>query len=51
MTSARAYAIQGNILTGPEVVEAMEAAWLGTAGRPLDQRLIAALSGRGRRRR
>ena len=36
-----AYAIQGNILTGPEVVEAMEAAWLGTAGRPLDDRLIA----------
>ena len=38
-----AYAIQGNILTGPEVVEAMEAAWLGTAGRPLDERLIATL--------
>ena len=36
-----AYAIQGNILTGPEVVEAMEAAWLGTAGQPLDHRLIA----------
>ena len=38
-----AYAIQGNILTGPEVVEAMEAAWLGTAGRLLDERLIATL--------
>ena len=25
------YAIQGNILTGPEVVEAMERAWLGSA--------------------
>ena len=36
-----AYAIQGNILTGPGVVEAMEAAWLGTAGQPLDHRLIA----------
>ena len=38
-----AYAIQGNILTGPEVVEAMEAAWLGSAGQPLDHRLLAAL--------
>jgi uncharacterized Ntn-hydrolase superfamily protein len=36
-----AYAIQGNILTGPEVVEAMEAAWLGSAGLPLDHRLVA----------
>ena len=39
-----AYAIQGNILTGPEVVEAMEAAWLAGAGRRLDERLLAALS-------
>ncbi|MFL6080907.1 MAG: DUF1028 domain-containing protein [Ornithinibacter sp.] len=38
-----AYAIQGNILTGPEVVEAMEAAWLGTAGQPFDARLVATL--------
>jgi uncharacterized Ntn-hydrolase superfamily protein len=38
-----AYAIQGNILTGPEVVEAMEAAWLDSAGRPLDARLMATL--------
>lgn len=38
-----AYAIQGNILTGPEVVEAMERAWHGSAGRPLAQRLLAAL--------
>jgi uncharacterized Ntn-hydrolase superfamily protein len=38
-----AYAIQGNILTGPEVVEEMERAWLGSAGRPLDHRLLAAL--------
>jgi uncharacterized Ntn-hydrolase superfamily protein len=38
-----AYAIQGNILTGPEVVEAMEAAWRSSAGQPLDVRLVAAL--------
>lgn len=38
-----AYAIQGNILTGPEVVEAMERAWHDSAGRPLAQRLLAAL--------
>jgi uncharacterized Ntn-hydrolase superfamily protein len=37
-------AIQGNILTGPEVVTAMRAAWDGTAGEPdLAKRLIAAL--------
>ncbi|MFT4264868.1 MAG: DUF1028 domain-containing protein [Nocardioides sp.] len=28
--TGRGYAIQGNILTGPEVVDAMEEAWLGT---------------------
>ncbi|EWT03586.1 major pilin protein FimA [Intrasporangium oryzae NRRL B-24470] len=38
-----AYAIQGNILTGPEVVEAMERAWLASTGRPFAQRLHAAL--------
>ena len=39
------YAIQGNILTGPEVVEAMERAWLGTSpDQPLARRLYAALS-------
>lgn len=39
------YAIQGNILTGPEVVEAMEAAWLGSdASAPLALRLLAALT-------
>ena len=38
-----AWAIQGNILTGPEVVDAMEDAFVGSAGRPLDQRLLAAL--------
>jgi len=37
------YAIQGNILTGPEVVEAMESAWLGSAGGSLTDRLIATL--------
>jgi len=39
------YAIQGNILTGPEVVEAMEAAWLSTDdSTPLAARLLAALN-------
>ncbi|GAA4405337.1 DUF1028 domain-containing protein [Fodinibacter luteus] len=38
-----AYAIQGNVLGGPEVLEAMEAAWLGSPGEPLDARLLAAL--------
>ncbi len=38
------YAIQGNILTGPEVVEAMEQAWAATpADVPLSVRLLAAL--------
>jgi uncharacterized Ntn-hydrolase superfamily protein len=38
------YAIQGNILTGPGVVEAMESAWLATgATQPLARRLYAAL--------
>jgi uncharacterized Ntn-hydrolase superfamily protein len=39
------YAIQGNILTGPEVVAAMEAAWLASEpGAPLGRRLLAALT-------
>ncbi len=39
------YAIQGNILTGEEVVEAMEAAWLASpADAPLARRLLAALA-------
>ena len=40
------YAVQGNILTGPEVVEAMEQAWLagGAAGLDLPERLLAALA-------
>ena len=38
------YAIQGNILTGAEVVEAMEAAWLATdTTAALSRRLLAAL--------
>ncbi|MBB5869434.1 putative Ntn-hydrolase superfamily protein [Allocatelliglobosispora scoriae] len=38
------YAIQGNILTGPEVVEAMEAAFLASdPTAPLARRLLAAL--------
>lgn len=39
------YAIQGNILTGSEVVEAMEAAWLASSeDAPLAHRLLAALT-------
>jgi uncharacterized Ntn-hydrolase superfamily protein len=37
------YAVQGNILTGEEVVEAMEKAFLSTVGRPLGARLYAAI--------
>ena len=37
------YSIQGNILTGPDVVAAMEAAWLGSAGASLTDRLVEAL--------
>ncbi len=36
-------AIQGNILTGPDVIDSMAAAWTGSAGLPLADRLIAAL--------
>jgi len=39
------YAVQGNILTGEEVVDAMERSWLDTSPEaPLAQRLLAALS-------
>jgi len=39
------YAIQGNILTGPEVVAEMERAWLASDARaPLARRLLAALT-------
>lgn len=38
-------AVQGNILTGPQVVDAMLAAWDGTAGEPrLARRLLVALT-------
>jgi uncharacterized Ntn-hydrolase superfamily protein len=38
------FAVQGNILTGPDVVEAMRTAWLGSAGEPrFARRLLAAL--------
>ncbi|MDT0377195.1 DUF1028 domain-containing protein [Streptomyces sp. DSM 42041] len=43
-TSGDGYAIQGNILTGPEVIDAMEAAWLEAADADLDRRLLAALA-------
>ena len=39
-----AYAIQGNILTGPEVVQAMERAWNDSAGQPLARRMLTALA-------
>ena len=38
------FAIQGNILTGPEVVEAMAAAWSETADQAIERRLLAALT-------
>jgi len=38
-----AYAIQGNILTGSDVVAEMERAFLATVGQSLDKRLLAAL--------
>lgn len=41
--ASTAWAVQGNILTGPEVVDAMEDAFLAAAGRRLDERLLAAL--------
>jgi uncharacterized Ntn-hydrolase superfamily protein len=37
------YAIQGNILTGPEVVDAMREAWLANEALPLGRRLLATL--------
>lgn len=37
------YAIQGNILTGPEVIEAMERSFLATEGEILAYRLLEAL--------
>ncbi|WP_395640923.1 DUF1028 domain-containing protein [Pseudolysinimonas sp.] len=44
-TARDGYAIQGNILTGPEVVAAMEQAWGSSdEAAPLDVRLLAALA-------
>jgi len=42
--SGPGYAVQGNILAGEEVVAAMERAFLAGAGRPLAERLFAALA-------
>jgi uncharacterized Ntn-hydrolase superfamily protein len=43
--SGEGYAIQGNILVGPEVVEAMEQAWLASnTEEPLGRQLLAALT-------
>ena len=41
--SGKGYSIQGNGLAGPQVVEAMEQAFLKTPGGPLADRLMAAL--------
>lgn len=38
------YAIQGNMLAGPSVVGAVEAAWLSAAAAPFPSRLLGALS-------
>jgi uncharacterized Ntn-hydrolase superfamily protein len=43
-TAQRDVAIQGNILVGPEVVEAMHGAWDEAGDRPLAHRLLAALT-------
>ncbi|MFR9673696.1 DUF1028 domain-containing protein [Streptomyces sp. TR06-5] len=43
-TSGDGFAIQGNILTGPEVVESMEAAWSASREQGLDRRLLEALA-------
>jgi uncharacterized Ntn-hydrolase superfamily protein len=37
------YAIQGNILTGEEVVEAMVTSWQSSTAEPFERRLLAAL--------
>ncbi len=37
------FAAQGNVLTGPEVVQAMADVFMSTAGRPLAHRLVASL--------
>lgn len=42
--SGHGYAIQGNILTGPEVVDEMERVFLASADLPFGRRLLAALT-------
>ncbi len=42
--SGPGYAVQGNILVGAPVVAAMETSFLSSAGKPLAERLLAALS-------
>lgn len=42
--SGPGYAVQGNLLAGEEVVAAMERAFLASAGKPLAERLYAALA-------
>lgn len=37
------FAVQGNMLTGPEVIDAMASAYHASAGQPLDERLMRAL--------
>jgi uncharacterized Ntn-hydrolase superfamily protein len=43
-TRGDGFAIQGNILVGPQVVDAMRAAWLEEASKPFPDRLVAALA-------
>jgi len=38
------YAVAGNMLTGPEVLTAMESGFLAASGQPFPQRLLAALA-------
>ncbi|MEV0802605.1 DUF1028 domain-containing protein [Kribbella sp. NPDC050281] len=38
------FAVQGNILVGPQVVAAMAETWQSTAGDPFERRLLAALT-------
>ncbi len=42
-SGATAYAIQGNVLTGPDVVRSMERAWVAADGEPFTRRLVTAL--------
>lgn len=42
--SGAGYALQGNLLTGPEVLDAMQSAWSGAPDAPLRRRLLIALA-------